>query len=150
VLKKEELRKSSLVRNPENEKKIRDEIAKIWAEVDCTSLGLEHFFRELGQIYKIFSISNQSNEIVLKLPELYSELLIGGHTIELLDGDAGSISEAWFSAICEHICNKYPKLRIFVVSILGLQSSGKSTLLNALFACRFTVSVDCCTKGLFI
>ncbi|RIA94620.1 hypothetical protein C1645_873356 [Glomus cerebriforme] len=150
VLKKEELRKSSLVSNQENEKKIRDEIAKIWADVDCMSLGLEHFFRELGQIYKIFSISDQSNEIVLKLPELYSELLIGGHIIELLDGDAGSISEAWFSAICGHICRKYPKLRIFVVSILGLQSSGKSTLLNALFACRFAVSVGRCTRGLFM
>ncbi|CAI2199786.1 5024_t:CDS:1, partial [Funneliformis geosporum] len=31
-----------------------------------------------------------------------------------------------------------------------LQSSGKSTLLNALFACRFAVSVGCCTRGLFM
>ncbi|CAJ0908264.1 1976_t:CDS:2 [Entrophospora sp. SA101] len=122
VLKREELRKSSL----------------------------EHFFRELGQIYKISSINDPDSEIVLKLPELYAQLLIGGHTIELLDGDAGSISEAWFSAICGHICNAYPRLRIFVVSILGLQSSGKSTLLNALFACRFAVSVGRCTRGLFM
>ncbi|CAJ0843131.1 1865_t:CDS:2 [Entrophospora sp. SA101] len=130
VLKREELRKSSLV--------------------DSMSLGLEHFFRELGQIYKISSINDPDSEIVLKLPELYAQLLIGGHTIELLDGDAGSISEAWFSAICGHICNAYPRLRIFVVSILGLQSSGKSTLLNALFACRFAVSVGRCTRGLFM
>nr|CAG8454115.1 7996_t:CDS:2 [Entrophospora candida] len=113
-------------------------------------LRLEHFFRELGQIYKISSINDPDSEIVLKLPELYAQLLIGGHTVELLDGDAGSISEAWFSAICGHICNAYPRLRIFVVSILGLQSSGKSTLLNALFACRFAVSVGRCTRGLFM
>ncbi|GES73565.1 interferon-induced very large GTPase 1-like [Rhizophagus clarus] len=151
MLKKDELRKSSLSnRGQENEKKIREEIAKIWKEVDNMSLGLEHFFRELGQIYKIFSVNHPDDEIVTKLPELYSELLIGGQTIELLDGDAGSISEAWFSAICGHICKKYPKLRIFVISILGLQSSGKSTLLNALFACKFAVSVGRCTRGLFM
>ncbi|PKK72960.1 hypothetical protein RhiirC2_864728 [Rhizophagus irregularis] len=146
VSKKEELRKSSL----EDEKTIQDEIAKIWAEVDNMSLGLEHFFRELGQIYKIFSVYNPNDEIVLELPKLYSELLISGHTIELLNGDNGTISEAWFSAICKHICIKYPNLRIFVISILGLQSSGKSTLLNALFACRFAVSVGRCTRGLFM
>ncbi len=114
-------------------------------------MGLGHFFCELGQLYKIVSVNDPSNEMVWKLPELYAELLlIGGHTIELLDDDAGIMYETWFSAICKHICKKYSKLRIFVISILGLQSSGKSTLLNALFACRFTVSVDCCTKGLFI
>nr|CAG8535359.1 7706_t:CDS:2 [Entrophospora candida] len=151
VLKREELRKSSLVnRNQENEMKIRDEITKIWAKVDGMSLGLEHFFRELGQIYKISSVNDPESEIVLKLPELYAQLLISGHSIELLDGDAGAISKAWFSAICRRICNAYPGLRIFVVSILGLQSSGKSTLLNALFACRFAVSVGRCTRGLFM
>ncbi|CAH1761106.1 6983_t:CDS:2 [Entrophospora sp. SA101] len=151
VLKREELRKSSLVnRNQENEMKIRDEITKIWAKVDGMSLGLEHFFRELGQIYKISSVNDPESEIVLKLPEFYAQLLISGHTIELLDGDAGAISEAWFLAICGHISILYPGLRIFVVSILGLQSSGKSTLLNALFACRFAVSVGRCTRGLFM
>ncbi|CAB4487161.1 uncharacterized protein OCT59_001246 [Rhizophagus irregularis] len=151
VLKREELRKSSLVnRNQENEKKIREEIEQIWVEVDSMSLGMEHFFRELGQLYQIYSVSDPNNEIGLKIPEYYAELLISGHTIELLDGDAGTISEAWFSAICGHISNKFPDLRVFVISILGLQSSGKSTLLNALFACRFAVSVGRCTRGLFM
>ncbi|CAG8466051.1 3762_t:CDS:2, partial [Racocetra fulgida] len=146
MLKREEQRKSGL---QENEKKVKNEIAKIWEEIDNMSLGLEHFFRELGHIYKIISVRDQNTEI-MKLPELYAELLIGGHTIELLDGDAGTISESLFSAICKHIHKLYPNLRIFVVSILGLQSSGKSTLLNALFACRFAVSVGRCTRGLFM
>ncbi|RHZ83314.1 hypothetical protein Glove_97g122 [Diversispora epigaea] len=150
VFKKEELRKSSLVdRDQKNEKKVKDEIAKIWEKVDNMSLGLEHFSRELGQIYKVISINDQRAEI-MRLPKCYAELLISGHTIELLDGDTGVISEAWFSAICECIRKKHPNLRIFVISILGLQSSGKSTLLNALFACRFAVSVGRCTRGLFM
>ncbi|CAG8531608.1 10068_t:CDS:1, partial [Acaulospora morrowiae] len=151
ILKREELRKSNLVnRNQENEKKIREEIAQIWAEVDNMSLGMEHFFRELGQLYKIFLVYDPSNDIGLRISEYYAELLISGHTIELLDGDAGTICEAWFSAICGHVNKKFPDLRVFVISILGLQSSGKSTLLNALFACRFAVSVGRCTRGLFM
>ncbi|RHZ88693.1 hypothetical protein Glove_21g317 [Diversispora epigaea] len=116
LLKKFELHKSSLV-DQKNEKKIQNEIAKSWEKVDNMSLGLEHFFRELGQIYKVVSFNDQRAEI-MRLPEYYAELLISGHTIELLDGDAGAISEAWFSAICENIRKKHPNLRIFVISIL--------------------------------
>ncbi|CAG8523643.1 18787_t:CDS:2, partial [Racocetra persica] len=150
MIKKDELRKSSLVdRVHENKNKARSEMAEIWKEIDNMSLGLEHFFRELGQIYKIISVQDKRVEI-MKLPEFYAELLISGHTIELLDGDTGTIAEAFFSAICKHVSRLCPNLRIFVVSILGLQSSGKSTLLNALFACRFAVSVGRCTRGLFM
>ncbi|KAF0465723.1 interferon-induced very large GTPase 1-like [Gigaspora margarita] len=43
---------------------------------------------------------------------------------------------------------RFPNLKIFVISKLGLQSSGKSTLLNALFACKIAVSARRCTRGL--
>ncbi|CAN0211450.1 unnamed protein product [Lampetra planeri] len=57
---------------------------------------------------------------------------------------------AWLADIFQHISRNFPTLCIFVMSILGLQSSGKSTLLNALFACKFAVSVGRCTRGLFM
>ena len=38
--------------------------------------------------------------------------------------------------------------RIHVITILGPQSSGKSTLLNYLFGAKFQVSAGRCTKGL--
>ncbi|TWW69494.1 GTPase 1 Interferon-induced very large [Takifugu flavidus] len=53
-------------------------------------------------------------------PELAAELMISGHPIELMDGDA------------------------------GIQSSGKSTMLNAMFGLQFAVSVGRCTKGAFM
>ncbi|CAG8508208.1 22151_t:CDS:10 [Cetraspora pellucida] len=155
ISKRDELRKIS-VGNKANEKKVKNEIAKIWEEINNISLGLEHFFRELGQFYKFTSVYDRMADIIdrkadiMKLPELCAELLISGDAIELLDGDAGTIPETWFSAICKHVDKLYPKLKIFVISILGLQSSGKSTLLNALFACRFAVSVGRCTRGLFM
>lgn len=36
-----------------------------------------------------------------------------------------------------------------MLSILGPQSSGKSTLLNYLFGCQFSSSVGRCTRGVY-
>ena len=39
---------------------------------------------------------------------------------------------------------------LLVISIIGVQSSGKSTLMNYLFGCSFATHVGRCTKGLYI
>ncbi|CAG8728830.1 6083_t:CDS:2 [Gigaspora margarita] len=160
IRKRKDLNNLGIKNEQEKGKSIRDDIAKLWQKVDDTSLGIEHFFRELGHIYDIFSSESDDSKIIfangptkekiLKLPKYYADLLINGNTIELLDGDSMTIYESWFLAICKCINKRFPKLRIFVISIIGLQSSGKSTLLNALFACKFAVSVGRCTKGLFM
>jgi GTPase Era involved in 16S rRNA processing len=41
------------------------------------------------------------------------------------------------------------KDRIAVITVFGPQSSGKSTLLNFLFGCDFSVSSGRCTKGCY-
>ncbi|CAG8536656.1 22870_t:CDS:2 [Cetraspora pellucida] len=158
ISKRKELNNANITNNVQEKIKIREEITKLWKEVDNTSLGIEHFIRELEQMYKIFisdpkkitSDNGLTKENISKLPEYYAELLISGHTIELIDGDSSTISEAWFLAVCNCIDKKIPNLKIFVISILGLQSSGKSTLLNTLFASKFAVSTGRCTKGLLM
>ena len=44
----------------------------------------------------------------------------------------------------------FPHMKIYVVSIMGKQSSGKSYLLNRLFGTRFGVSSARCTDGIWI
>lgn len=39
--------------------------------------------------------------------------------------------------------------RVCVISILGPQSSGKSTVLNFLFGCNFKASEGRCTRGIY-
>ncbi|CAG8591483.1 32092_t:CDS:1, partial [Racocetra persica] len=158
ILKRNELNNAGIKIDQEKDKEIRKEITKLLEKVDNISLCIDHFFRELGLVYKII-ISDSDNdpkiispngptkENVLKLPEYCAELLISGNTIELL-GDSTTINKAWFSAICNCIDKRLPKLRVFVISILGLQSSGKSTLLNALFACKFPISAERSTKDI--
>ncbi|KAF0488993.1 interferon-induced very large GTPase 1-like [Gigaspora margarita] len=160
ILKMNQLNNASFM-NRFKKNKIPEEITKLWEEVDNSNLGIEHFFRELGHMYNMYKsfVSNPKiadfdnypiKENILKSPEYYADLLINSYTIELLDGDSTTISNAWFLAVCNNISNRFPNLKIFVISILGLQSSGKSTLLNALFACKFAVSTRPCTRGLLM
>ncbi|TNN40972.1 Interferon-induced very large GTPase 1 [Liparis tanakae] len=43
-----------------------------------------------------------------------------------------------------------PKNKILVVTVLGVQSTGKSTLLNTMFGVQFAVSSGRCTRGAFM
>ncbi|CAG8681088.1 18130_t:CDS:2, partial [Racocetra persica] len=94
ISKRKELCNANIVYNDqETINNISEEIAMLWEEVDNTSLGIEHFFRELGHMYKVFisdpkkiiSVNGLITENISKLPEYYAELLISGHNIELLD-----------------------------------------------------------------
>ena len=132
--------------NPREIESIRRQIAGTLNIIDGMNLGLEHLFREVGHLYKL----QQQQLTSMMVPQKAADLFLNGHPIELLDGDSGQIQMLWINAILKHINEKHPKLRVYVVSIIGLQSSGKSTLLNSLFACRFAVSVGRCSRGLFM
>jgi len=135
--------------NPKDIERIRKNVAHTLNIMDSMNLGLEHFFREVGYLYQL-QLQNRTKTDVLILPQKVADLFLNGHPIELLDGDAGNIQMLWLNAIFKSVSEKYPKLRVYVISIIGLQSSGKSTLLNSLFACRFAVSVGRCARGLFM
>ncbi|XP_021045219.1 interferon-induced very large GTPase 1 [Mus pahari] len=117
---------------------------------DCT-LGTEHLLREVGQIYEALEESSSSRDsLFLCLPQIAADLMIAGVPIELMDGDASYVPLKWVAAIFDKISEKVGDKRLFVLSVLGLQSSGKSTLLNALFGVQFTVSAGRCTKGAYM
>ncbi|KAG7504702.1 interferon-induced very large GTPase 1-like [Solea senegalensis] len=85
-----------------------------------------------------------------KYPELAAELMISGHPMELIDGDAGNVPLTWISSLLDEVIKKLGDKRVFVLSVLGIQSSGKSTMLNAMFGLEFAVSAGRCTKGAFM
>ncbi|EDL16827.1 interferon-induced very large GTPase 1 [Mus musculus] len=117
---------------------------------DCT-LGIEHLLREVGQIYEALEETSSSRDsLFLCLPQIAADLMIAGVPIELMDGDASYVPLKWVAAIFDKITEKVGDKRLFVLSVLGLQSSGKSTLLNALFGLQFTVSAGRCTKGAYM
>ncbi|KAK2918443.1 hypothetical protein Q8A73_002814 [Channa argus] len=134
--------------NSENKEEIKD----IDRQLSNSSLGTEHFFREMGQMYEA-SLSlpetHLSRQQLEHLPKLCAGLMIDGFPLELVDRDASNIPLRWVSDVLSQLHELVsPKNKILVVTVLGVQSTGKSTLLNTMFGMQFTVSSGRCTRAL--
>ncbi|KAM4536753.1 interferon-induced very large GTPase 1-like [Odontesthes bonariensis] len=132
----------------------KEEIKEIDRQLSNSSLGTEHFFREMGQIYEA-SLSlpetHPSRQQLQHLPKLCAQLLLDGFPLELVDGDASNIPLRWVSDVLSQLNDSAsPKNKILVVTVLGVQSTGKSTLLNTMFGVQFAVSSGRCTRGAFM
>ncbi|CAJ1073040.1 Hypothetical predicted protein [Xyrichtys novacula] len=136
-------------KSPKNKK----EIKKIDRQLSNSSLGIEHFFREMGQIYEA-SVSlpetNPSRQQFKHLPRLCAGLLLHGFPLELVDGDASNIPLRWVTDVLSELNDLVSPNKILVVTVLGVQSTGKSTLLNTMFGVQFAVSSGRCTRGAFM
>ncbi|XP_068535193.1 interferon-induced very large GTPase 1-like [Anas acuta] len=119
-------------------------------EINDSSIGLEHILREVGQIYEALESTNSKENWYVKLPEIAANLMVLGYPIELMDGDASYIPLQWIGAVFDRLIEKLGDKRVFVLSVLGIQSTGKSTLLNAMFGLQFNVSAGRCTRGAFM
>ena len=114
------------------------------------SLGLEHLFREIGQMYEAVKHTSNKQCVVDCYPGIIVEILNQGYPVELMDGDASHVPMTWISAILDHLKLFYKRKTLFVISVLGIQSTGKSTLLNTMFGLQFNVSAGRCTRGAFM
>uniref|UniRef100_A0A669D1M3 Uncharacterized LOC100705945 n=1 Tax=Oreochromis niloticus TaxID=8128 RepID=A0A669D1M3_ORENI len=132
--------------------KKQTELDDISKKLQSVTFGLEHIFREMGQIYEAHKTTQRESRHTdwSKYPELAAQLMISGHPMELMDGDAGHVPLTWISSLLEEVIKKLGNQRVFVLSVLGLQSSGKSTMLNTMFGLQFAVSAGRCTKGAFM
>ncbi|KAA0706285.1 Interferon-induced very large GTPase 1 [Triplophysa tibetana] len=130
------------------------QLEQISADLQATAFGLEHIMREIGQIYESCS-TMKKNKTDLQfnfssLPSLAAEMMMSGFPLELMDGDAAHVPLIWISAVLDKLNQKLGDQRVFVLSVLGIQSSGKSTMLNAMFGLEFPVSAGRCTRGAFM
>ena len=124
-----------------------------------SSLGFEHIIRELSQVFEAYiSASDEQRKVldkrlpieVEKLPMVAANLLLQGYPLEILDGDVSNVPTTWLSHVLQQLKSIVGNKRIYIISILGVQSSGKSTLLNTMFGLHFAVSAGRCTKGVFM
>ncbi len=112
-------------------------------------LGLEHLWRELSHIFAADPSSTG------ELPRLAAQHLVDGFPLEILDGDAAMFHKLWVETVllelnkCLHVVlERDPK--VLVLSVIGLQSSGKSTLLNLMFGTQLKTSAGQCTRGVYL
>ena len=72
-----------------------------------------------------------------------------GQSLEIIDGDLRNVDQESLSKVMDFVQRKKQLNKdLIVVTVLGPQSSGKSTLLNYLFGSKFNVSAGRCTRGL--
>ena len=138
--------------NRAEEHNTRDALMKLNAKMKNASFRLEHLFREMGQIYE--AITSQEDTTlrskVSQYPDIVAQLLIEGFPMELMDGDSAHVPLQWVSAIFQKMSEYLNNQKIFVLSVLGLQSTGKSTILNAMFGVQFSVNIGRCTRGVLM
>ncbi|KAM4632435.1 up-regulator of cell proliferation-like [Discoglossus pictus] len=135
----------------------QDELRKLDQEKSDSSLGVEHFLRELGQFYEAECSMvkerqlNEKQRQFTKLPGIAADLLLDGFPLELIDGDASNIPLQWITDVLTDVDNKTGRRsKIRVITVLGVQSTGKSTLLNTMFGLQFPVASGRCTRGAFM
>ncbi|XP_050962530.1 interferon-induced very large GTPase 1 isoform X2 [Labeo rohita] len=147
-LKKENHNKSEQLKTEQNE------LERISEELQAASFGVEHIMREIGQIYEsCSSVKKNKKDMQIdfsSLPSIAAKMMISGFPLELMDGDVAHVPLVWISAVLDQLIQKLGDQRVFVLSILGIQSSGKSTMLNAMFGLQFAVSAGRCTRGAFM
>lgn len=139
---------------------IKSKLDKLDQVILDGSFGLEHLLREIGQIYTIVIVRPESERKDIsnlqRLPQIVANLLLKGYPLEIMDGDVSSIAIEWVEAVLKALNQmlkqgeneKIPE--IYSLSAMGIQSSGKSTLLNTMFGLQFAVSAGRCTKGVYL
>ena len=141
---------SSIEYYPRKEPQYQLSIDIIWREV---LLSFKYYNRDS----RGFELSNR------RVNQCYSKQVLEGEPFELIDGD----NLVFYSKDVDVLLRDYyEKQSAFnfrydmgrrlklngaptVVSIFGPQSSGKSTLLNYCFGCKFVTSAGRCTKGVY-
>ncbi|XP_062994494.1 interferon-induced very large GTPase 1-like [Elgaria multicarinata webbii] len=133
------------------------QLAELDELISTSSLGVEHFMRELGQFYEAeYMMVKEGNMMddqrqFVHLPGIAADLMLEGFPMELIDGDASNIPLQWVTDVLTELHAKLDgKSRMQVLTVLGVQSTGKSTLLNTMFGLQFAVSSGRCTRGAFM
>ena len=120
---------------------------------------IEILWREALLSY-IHTENTQNKEFSQAFPKNFSNHVESGEAFELIDGDNLRFFHKDINSLLLDLYKKQfedlgekklpmKKQAPIVVSIFGPQSSGKSTLLNYCFGCKFLTSSGRCTRGIY-
>ncbi|CAF1367348.1 unnamed protein product, partial [Adineta steineri] len=88
---------------------------------------------------------HQSSNIQQSLQKHYFDYIQAGYPFEIIDGDNFHFQHSFLLKSLTPFQNQ----RTLVISIIGPQNSGKSTLLNYMFGTSFDVRDGRCTRGIY-
>ncbi|CAG2212628.1 unnamed protein product [Mytilus edulis] len=137
---------------------LENQIKQLKNDIEDASFGVEHLMREVAQIFESLNCTTRKErynanilEYVNKCPNIAADLLIEGYPLEMMDGAASDVPLVWVREVFRCLEIKIGSTaKLLTLSIMGIQSSGKSTLLNAMFGVQLAVSTGRCTRGIFL
>ena len=109
-------------------------------------ISVHHVWREISHIYS----GNPRRSKNERLPAMAAQHLLDGFPMEMQDGESGHLHSKWLTAVFDALIEKIGDVKVFVLSAIGIQSAGKSTLLNTMFGTSFKCGDGMCTKGINI
>ena len=117
---------------------------------------LQHVYETAHHFLKLHSSDRTgmraAAEHLRVFPRVMADLFVNMYPVEVFDSLHASVPEVWLTGILHELKmllggSSAFDPRISVVSVVGLQSSGKSTFLNNLFYLNFAVNDGKCTNG---
>lgn len=146
--------------NPAQVQKELDTLSKRLAETEQASeqlsITLDTFWEEVAAIS---DLSQEMQGLGLRIPQelpdtrtlksLYAQWAWTLNCpVQLLFGSPLQCAGQFLVEVLKDLGSQYHR-ELFVVSVIGIQSSAKSTLMNFLFGCGFATSAGRCTRGLY-
>ena len=113
----------------------------------CGTINVQHLFFEIAQVYEAFITCDNIPKIIEDFPSIVASLILNGAPIELMNGDTSCIPLVWLNSVFSCLQKKLQNGRVLVLGVVGARSSGKSTMLNAMFGLEFNVGTGICTQG---
>jgi uncharacterized protein YegL/GTPase SAR1 family protein len=104
------------------------------------NLSLEVLWRNVIVCYPY-----QQNDVKQLIHNKYTEYITAGYPFEIIDGDNFNFPYDFL----HEVLTEFRNTKILVISIIGPQNSGKSTLLNYMFGTLFDARDGRCTRGIY-
>ncbi|CAD8119813.1 unnamed protein product [Paramecium sonneborni] len=134
-----------LIKMKDEMKKQNDKLLLLKKNREFKNIGIELFWRELIQMKQKCT----QQELRINPVDVVFDMIKKGEPFEFLDGDQLKIDQMFLQQLTDKFSQSGNE-KVLVLSVLGPQSSGKSTILNKIFGCHFWTSVGRCTKGIYL
>ncbi|CAF0875790.1 unnamed protein product [Adineta steineri] len=126
---------------------LKSELSSLGGDKIAGNLAVQHAFLSLEVLWRnaIVCYYHTTLETQHLITKSYHDYVAAGFPFEIIDGDNFHFQQKFLT----NILGKFASDRILVISIIGPQNSGKSTLLNYMFGTLFDVREGRCTRGIY-
>ena len=137
---------------------IESNLKKVSSRIDQFDISIDSFWSEVMELCALLEDDTKTNHHLRRLrvkpqliKQIYTQCVLEGYPMQLLRGNPLQMTANKFMRdIMKQLgVDLKNRSNLLVVSVIGAQSSAKSTLLNYLFGCGFATRAGRCTKGLY-